>query len=263
MLMNIIKSLYYHSPDLAGFERMVGYYQKKGYRFISVEELFTRLNANNEHEEKLAFISLDDGRRRNLQLIPIIEQYNVPICIFVSTEPLCSGNYWWDYVIKERGFKQMIEFKKLSYQEFYSQLGEMQKRNELARTALTVDEVKMLANHPLVSIQSHTVHHPILTHVPNDVLHKELSESKSFLESLTGKEVFAFSYPNGSLTSREVDACRDYYKLAFTTEQRNISLDDDVFLLPRYALTGDYYRDLLKVKGIWKILKGICRIFHF
>lgn len=94
-------------------------------------------------------------------------------------------------------------------------------------------------------------------------MYKELSESKSYLESLTGKEVFAFSYPNGSLTSREVDACRDYYKLAFTTEQRNISLDDDVFLLPRYALTGDYYRDLLKVKGIWKILKGICRILHF
>lgn len=260
--MNVIKSLYYHSPDLAGFERMVCYYQKKGYRFISVEELFTLLNANNEHEEKLAFISLDDGRRRNLQLIPIIEQYNVPICIFVSTEPLCSGNYWWDYVIKERGFRQMVEFKKLSYLDFYSQLGEMQKRNELARTALTVEEVKMLANHPLVSIESHTVHHPILTHVPNDVLHKELSDSKSYLESLTGKEVFAFSYPNGSLTSREVDACKDYYKLAFTTEQRNISLDDDAFLLPRYALTGDYYRDLLKVKGIWKIFKGICRILH-
>lgn len=261
--MSLIKSLYYHAPSVRGFEKMIQRYLNNGYRFVDVEELFSILNKRQKLVEKIAFISLDDGRKGNLQLIPVIEKYNVPICIFVSTEPLCSGNFWWDYVIKERGFRQMVEFKKLSYQDFYSQLGEMQKRNELARTALTVDEVKMLANHPLVSIQSHTVHHPILTHVPNDVLHKELSESKSYLESLTGKEVFAFSYPNGSLTSREVDACRDYYKLAFTTEQRNISLDDDVFLLPRYALTGDYYRDLLKVKGIWKVLKGICRIFHF
>ena len=261
--MATITSLYYHSVNPIKFEKIIRYFKKRGYRFISLEELDNIKHSNDSIQEKTAFISLDDGRRSNLQLIPVIEKYNVPICIFVSTEPLCSGNFWWDYVIKERGFRQMVEFKKLSYQDFYSQLGEMQKRHELARTALTVDEVKMLANHPLVSIQSHTVHHPILTHVPNDVLHKELSESKSYLESLTGKEVFAFSYPNGSLTSREVDACRDYYKLAFTTEQRNISLDDDVFLLPRYALTGDYYRDLLKVKGIWKILKGICRILHF
>jgi len=255
--MKSIKSLYYHSPSAKGFEQMLLHYINNGYRFIDVDELYSVFVNRKEIKEKLAFVSLDDGRRGNLQLIPIIEKYSVPICIFVSTEPLESGNYWWDFVIKERGVRKMIEFKDLTFDDFYSQLAEMQKRNVLQRTALTVDEVKMLAEHPLVSIQSHTVHHPILTHVPSDVLLSELSESKSYLENLTGKEVFAFSYPNGSLTSREVEACKRHYKLAFTTEQRHIKLNDDLFLLPRYALTGQYYRDLLKVWGIWKWIKKV------
>lgn len=87
-------------------KKIIRYFKKRGYRFISLEELDKIMHSNDSIQEKTAFISLDDGRRSNLQLIPVIEKYNVPICIFVSTEPLCSGNYWWDYVIKERGFRQ-------------------------------------------------------------------------------------------------------------------------------------------------------------
>ena len=107
----------------------------------------------------------------------------------------------------------------------------------------------------MVTIQSQTVNHPILTNSPEDILAMELKESKVELEQLTRKEVYAFSYPNGSLTEREVQACKQYYKLAFTTEQRHIELSDDLYLLPRYALTGQFFRDLLKVWGIWKWLK--------
>ena len=91
------------------------------------------------------------------------------------------------------------------------------------------------------------------------VLDMELKSSKETLEAYTGNQVYAFSYPNGSLTSREVDACKRYYKLAFTTKQRHIKLSDDLFLLPRYALTGQYYRDLLKIWGIWKWIKTILK----
>lgn len=262
-MMNSIKSLYYHAPSPVGFERMIRYYIKRGYRFIDVSELLLILSSKQKVIEKLAFVSLDDGRRANLQLLPVIEKYNIPICIFVSTDPLESGNYWWDFVIKERGVQKMNEFKELSYNDFYSQLSEMQKRNVIPRTSLTIDEVKMLSRHPLVSIQSHTVNHPILTRVPDDVLNSELNDSKVILERMTGEEIFAFSYPNGSLTSREVDACKLHYKLAFTTEQRNIKLGDDLFLLPRYALTGQYHRDLLKVWGVWKWLKTVRSIVHF
>lgn len=257
--MKTIKSLYYHNPKSQGFEKMILHYLKKGYRFIALSELYEILRAGKSIHDKLAFISLDDGWRGNLKLIPIIERYQIPICIFVSTEPMFSGNYWWEYVVKNMGVKQMFEFKKLPYTTFYKRLAEIKIKYKLERSAITIEELKEISRHPLITIQSHTVNHPILTNSPDDVLKMELCDSKMQLEEMTGKRVYAFSYPNGSLTNREVCFCKKYYDIAFTTEQRHIRISDDLYVLPRYALTGQYFRDLLKVNGIWKILKKIIR----
>ncbi len=251
-----IKSIYYHNPHPKGFEKIIKWYKALGYRFIDIEELENILLLG-KNEEKLAFISLDDGWRGNLNLLPIIEKHNVPITIFVAVEPLHSGNYWWEYIAEDRGGRKMFEFKNLPFGDFTSQLAETKKRISLGRSALAVDELRKLSNHPLLSFHSHSFNHPILTNVPNDVLDMELKKSKEELEDLCHKEVWAFSYPNGSLTEREVLACKSIYRMAFTTEQRHISLYDNPYLLPRIALTGDFLRDLLKIYGIWPIIKNI------
>lgn len=250
-----LHSLYYHNPSPIGFEKMVQYHLHHGYRFVSVEELHEILKRRKPLKEKLAFISFDDGWQGNLRLLSVIEKYDVPVCIFVATEPLVSGNFWWEYVAKEIGYKEMQDFKKLPYDEFYAQLEGYKQRNPLQRSAMTVDELKTVSRHHLVSIQSHTINHPILTSCPDNVVEKELAESKQQLAKLTGHDVFAFSYPNGSLTDREINVCRRYYSIAFTTEQSNISVNNDIYQLPRYALTGNYHRDLLKLWDIWKWLK--------
>lgn len=256
---NKIHSIYYHNPEPSGFEKMLKHYLRCGFKFISLDDLYTMIKGDAPFLKKCVFISFDDGWKENLKLIPIIEKYNVPICIFVALEPLQSGNFWWEYVRNEIGLKKMLEFKKLPFTEFQRQLEGYRKRNVLTRSAITVKELKVLSEHPLVTIQSHTVNHPILTSLPEDVLDMELRESKMQLECLTGKDVYAFSYPNGSLSKREADACRRYYKIAFTTEQRHIYIGDDYVTLPRIALTGNYRRDLLKVYGIWNMLRKICK----
>lgn len=255
---NKIHSIYYHNPEPSGFEKMLKHYLRRGFKFISLGDLKAMIEGDIPFHKKRVFISFDDGWKGNLDLLPIIEKYNVPICIFVALEPLQSGNFWWEYVRNEIGLKKMLEFKKLPFSEFQRQLEGYRKRNVLTRSAITVEELKVLSEHPLVTIQSHTVNHPILTSLPEDVMDMELRESKMQLECLTGKEVYAFSYPNGSLNSREMDACRKYYRMAFTTEQRHISLGDELLLLPRVALTGDYCRDVLKIYGIWKMIRKIC-----
>lgn len=256
--MKTIHSLYYHNPQPDGVERMIKYHQKLGYRFISLAELYEVLKRKAPVREKLAFISLDDGWRGNLKLLPIFEKYKVPMCIFVATEPIESGNYWWEYVQKEIGYKKLQEFKNLPYKEFYQKLAEFKKRNQLNRTAMTKEELLNISKNPLVTIQSHTVTHPILTKLPDDLLDFELSESQKRLEKITGKSIFAFSYPNGSISHREINAAKKYYKIAFSTKPNNISAGADLYTLPRYALTGDYMRDLLKMYGIWKYIKGCC-----
>lgn len=258
-----IQSIYYHNPDYSGFERMIKYHLSRGYRFIDVFELYDILANRKPIKSKLAFISFDDGWQGNLNAIPIIEHYNVPICIFVSTNPLYSGNFWWEYVAKVFGFKKVNEIKKLPYMEFCNTIDSIKSTISLKRSALTVNELVKLSKHPLVSIQAHTVHHPILTNVPDNVLHKELSDAKDELELITKSRVISFSYTNGSVSFREIEACKQYYLLAFTTEQRRISNKDNLFLLPRFALTGDFFRDLLKIWGIWRWIIGIKNFITF
>lgn len=250
----MIRSLYYHNPKPEGFEAVIRHLHSKGYKFISINELYDRLKRR-DIKGKLAYISLDDGWQGNLKLIPIIEKYNVPITIFIAVKPIIEGNYWWEFVAKKIGYSKMQDFKNLPHDEFESQLKQIKTEvGALGRSAMTMDKLKEVAKHPLVSIQSHTVNHPILTKLPNDLLEFELSESKKHLEEITGTEVFAFSYPNGSLTDREINATKKHYKIAFSTNQNNIRVSDDIYTLPRYALTGDYKRDLLKLHGLWKYL---------
>ncbi len=253
----MIRSLYYHNPKPEGFEAVIRHLHSKGYKFISIDELYDRLKRN-DAKGKLAYVSLDDGWQGNLKLIPIIEKYNVPITIFIAVKPITDGNYWWEFVAKKIGYSKMQDFKNLPHEEFESQLKQIKAEiGKLERSAMTIDELKKVAKHPLVSIQSHTVNHPILTKLPEDLLDFELKESKKQLEAITDKEVFAFSYPNGSLTNREINATKKYYKIAFSTEQNNIRISDNIYTLPRYALTGDYNRDLLKLYGLWKYIRKI------
>jgi hypothetical protein len=48
-----------------------------------------------------------------------------------------------------------------------------------------------------MGIGSHTVSHPILASVPDEVAAREIAENRACLESLTSSKVSVFAYPNG------------------------------------------------------------------
>ena len=252
--MNSIKSIYYHNPSPVQFERTVCWLLSKGYRFISCEELYHSFSHRCPIQEKLVYLSLDDAWRSNLLLVPILEKYHVPITIFVPVEPIEKGNYWWEYVPREEREK----YKKMDYADFCDAISVLRDKHVLVRSCVTSGELMTLARHPLVSIQSHTVTHPILTVLPKELLREELKRSKERLENMIDCEVNFFSYPNGTYTAREVEAARDIYKMAFTTDLHDITYKDDIMALPRIEITGRYQRDKLKFYNIWPIIRKIC-----
>lgn len=251
------KSIYYHNPTPDNFEKQVKRLIRMKYRCLSLSELLDWLNNSKSKKGKYAFISFDDGWRGNLALLAIVEKYNIPITIFVSVEPLISGNFWWEYVAADIGYQKMQEYKNLPYEEFCKKVDALKNRIRLERSAMTIDELAKIAKHPLVTIQSHTVTHPILTRLSDICLDNELRNAQEGLERICNNRIYAFSYPNGTLSEREVNAVSKYYKMAFTTEQKHISDNDNPLLLPRVALTGDYFRDLLKFYGIWSPIKSV------
>lgn len=249
--MNTIKSIYFHTPTPPQLERTLRWMKRGGYRFLSADELYQCLTSGHMPQGRLAFLSLDDAWRSNLQLIPVIEKYGAPITIFAPTEPIEAGNYWWEYIPREE--RECV--KRLSYADFCRRVANERKKLTMERSCMTEEEIRTLARHPLVSIQSHTMTHPILTALPDELLKEEMRQSKRLLEAITGEDVSYFSYPNGSYTTREVEAARQVYKMALTTDLRDIHLDDDVLALPRIELTGRRYRDILKFYNIWPFLR--------
>lgn len=253
-----IKSIYYHNPRAEHVESMIKWLTKKGYRFISDRELYDILCSKEKISGKLVYLSFDDAWRSNLDLIPIIEKYEVPITIFTPIHPLYSGNYWWEYITCNK--EELIA---LHSKGFPQKLLSLESSIKLQRSCMTIEEISQLSQHPLVSLQAHTVNHPILTYMSEEEVSFELSESRKLLSELTGQDVLFFSYPNGSYSTRELHSVVKLYKMAFTIEMRHIKMSDSLYELPRVCLTGDMFKDKLKFYGVWTYIKSLKRIFKW
>ena len=121
-----IVSVFFHDPPKELFEHVIGCLHRRGYTFISTEELHNAITQKAILHEK-ALITLDDGWKGNQDLLPIIEKYNTPITIFTSTNPVREGNFWWEYAAqpgqeKITGLSDIEDFKLLPEHPVYDQL---------------------------------------------------------------------------------------------------------------------------------------------
>ena len=251
-----ILSIYFHDVKPESFERSLQWCRKHGYRFISLEELMAILEGRTEQDSKCVYISFDDGWKGNLDLIPLFEKYKAPVTIFCAVQPVVEGGgFWWEYVLEATGSRKLVEFfKTLPEEEFKARVEEMKQTVPHGRQAVTVEEMQAMDKTAYVDVQSHTVSHPILTNLSDEQLDFELKESKLYLSKILEKEVFAFSYPNGSLSEREVKVVRKHYRCAVTTEEEYPKVGCDMYRIPRIVQTEDYWTNLARIKGMWKMI---------
>jgi peptidoglycan/xylan/chitin deacetylase (PgdA/CDA1 family) len=80
---------------------------------------------------------------------------------------------------------------------------------------LTTEQIKSME---LISFQSHTVSHRLLTTLSEAQIISELWESQIFLTRLTGKHVFALCYPVGKYNDLVMTLTSRYYRCAVTIQ---------------------------------------------
>lgn len=68
---------------------------------------------------------------------------------------------------------------------------------------LTAKELKLLSKD--FEIGSHTMTHPVMTTIPPEECLQELTESKRFLQAVTGQEITSFCYPRGAHSRQNAD----------------------------------------------------------
>lgn len=260
-----ILSIYFHDPSPSLFERIINYLNANNYRIISLKQ-FNDIIDKKQLNEKIAVITIDDGWQNNIKLLDVVRKHNIPITIFVTTSAVEQGNFWFEYVGKNKKQnslsikKEMLRLFKLDENEFNSEIIKLKSSLRLLiRSALTEKEVIELSKEPFVTIGSHTVSHPSL---PNNSLNAQINElinSKSYLEKITNQEINYFSYPFGHCSDQLKSLAKECgYMLCFTTGTNHIDLNHiDKLSIPRRCVNDNagYYEALSKIFGIWYKVK--------
>lgn len=108
---------------------------------------------------------------------------------------------------------------------------------------MTWDELSTLAagGH---EIGSHGLSHELLPQCPNELIEKEVTDSKSRIEERLGHDVLSFCYPNGDVDDRTENAAREAgYRAAVTTQWGANSVPANPWRLRRCDINMAHFVD--------------------
>lgn len=252
-----------------------------GYICMSLDEAVTRLEAG-EQGERFAVFTLDDGYRDNLtDALPVFERNGVPFTVYLTTGlPDGHAEIWW--VALERAIASAVAIRVMAgdreiamftrdagekndaWNKIYwalRALPERELRAEVRRLAaehgidmgaltrelaMTWDEVRTLAAHPLASVEAHTADHFAQAGLTAADARSDIERGLARMEAELGRRPRHFSYPYGDPGSAGE---RDFavasalgFRSATTTRKGLIKPAHSTRLtsLPRLSLNGDF-----------------------
>ncbi|HDN74422.1 MAG TPA: polysaccharide deacetylase family protein, partial [Archaeoglobus sp.] len=219
-------------------------YFYRNFKILSLNELVQYIRQGKPLPKRVVIITFDDGYRDiYLHAYPILRKYHIPATIFLTTGLIGTGNlFWWDkvaYVIQHTIATQLSLDELGSYSlhsksaRFHASLaiteGLRKLPNErrvslveklLSTTGVDIpedlgkklilswDEVKEMSNGG-IEFGAHSVTHPVLTNMPLEEAKWEIVQSKKDIERKIGKEVTAFSYPNGNFSPKIIEIVQE------------------------------------------------------
>jgi len=205
-------------------------------------------------------VTFDDAYRNNATVaLPILERYQVPTTFFLSTGFIGTDRMFWvdeveqaidqtdapviDFIqgglkvfaldTREARMQAVTEIK-----AHLKRVPEEEKNRLLAALkaatpprpgslkaanyeTLSWDDVRRLAESPVVELGGHTIDHAILSRLSEDQIREQVVRSKERLEDETGCDITLFAYPNGGAadyTPESIEILKDSgYICACTT----------------------------------------------
>jgi peptidoglycan/xylan/chitin deacetylase (PgdA/CDA1 family) len=235
---------------------------------------------------KIVF-TFDDGWWDNYAvLLPIAQEHNIPLTIFICPELVGKSTpFWPERVIGylhasrpdagARGIDAMIEsLKKLAPQDREQQLARLEKeanRSGAKAEVTAADSAKIDRTLSWQEIQqmdragvrfgSHTRSHEILTAVSDETARQQVEGTDAAIAQVLGKACTAFSYPNGNWSAAARSIVADAgFKLAVTADRQIWTADCDPLAIPRsnvyeedlVGLSGRFSPAMFEYATIWK-----------
>ena len=214
-------------------EKTILEYKRKGYEFISIDQLCHQFLNYRYFRKRFVCFTLDDGYLDNYtEAYPIFEKYQCPFTIYVTTDYTSHTAFLWRYILADlimendtlslaNGEKFICKtvaaknelFDQLNTYFSHKPLSDIRELlssynfsvEEYARKLLMSEEhLKAVSADVLCTIGSHTLSHPHLSWISSDEQKREVVESKRVLEKLIDKPILHFSYPYGDYTSESI-----------------------------------------------------------
>lgn len=225
--------------DQHSFEQQIRYLSQH-FRILSLSDALKQLDAG-EVTEPTAVITFDDGYRNNLTVaLPVLQRYNAPATIYLSTDLIGTDNTLWfcrlNQALAETGLTQLnwnglslpltcAATKSAASARLQNALKGMPNPRLLAAvdeliTALGGDihriqpddspyrmlnpsDIQQMLQSGLIEFGAHTCSHAILARLDGEAQRAEICGSKAAVENLTGQPCEHFAYPNGSIQDHD------------------------------------------------------------
>ncbi|MHC4593573.1 MAG: polysaccharide deacetylase family protein [Planctomycetota bacterium] len=250
-------------------------YLKNNFQVLRFEEDWSSVN------KPSVVVTFDDGYADNLcEALPILEEIGVPATFFIATGTFVNGaEFWWDelesiilgqqilpsrFDLKDREHgrqwptRKESEIQRLHHdllslmkkidtnrrEQWLNQLRQWSGRNNGTRAShrpMTVDELRVLAKNPMVTIGSHGVTHAALSSMTPIQQKQELESSKRKLEDWLKQQILVYAYPYGdraAYTNESVRLCKEvgYIKSAAVNSSGPVHPWTDLYQIPRLMI---------------------------
>ncbi|MCB0391641.1 MAG: polysaccharide deacetylase family protein [Bdellovibrionales bacterium] len=224
--------------------------------------------------------TFDDGYKNNLDnILPIMNKKNIPFTVFVSTyhieHQLPTPTFHTRFLsAKNKSLETVFGFKLETYYDYENYLIMNSQTNDFEsflnkipsllnkeekeeffnyynNQFLTVQELKELARHPLVTIASHAHHHLAFHEQQNqEDLKEEVLQSFKKLKTWDIPFTSAFCYPNGIFSKKTIELMKKLdIEIAFASNPDFINSNSHPLKLPRF-----WIRDAKRVKILLSFL---------
>jgi peptidoglycan/xylan/chitin deacetylase (PgdA/CDA1 family) len=134
-------------------------------------------------------------------------------------------------------------------------------RRRASHRGLSLEELRRLAEHPLITIGAHTRTHPHLARISPENQRGELAGGKADLESWLDRRIDLLAYPHGSLDRTTVRLAEEVgFRLGFTSVGRIVPHRCNPLRLTRLEvadLDGDVMPKFLHLYGIRRSRRNI------
>jgi peptidoglycan/xylan/chitin deacetylase (PgdA/CDA1 family) len=259
--------------DAARFDEVCGWLAA-WFNVLPLDEAVDRMRSRSLPPRALC-ITFDDGYADNATVaLPILRRHGLTATFFIAAGFIDGGVPWNDVVTESfrRCERDFVKLPRIAGIELgaWNLSGSAERRAAILSTierikylpaAQRLDAVqavvtacgvvtprdRMMSSAQLkqlvdggMSVGGHTISHPILAHVDEATVRREIAEGRDRLQAITGRAVELFAYPNGrpmvDFVPATVEVVRSLgFKAAVTTSWGFADAKTDCLQLPRFT----------------------------